>query len=161
MSILDGCFIAILVISSLIGAWRGLIFEVLSLVSWLAAFVLAQWFAPAVGQWLPIHSSSEVLRYGLGFVLVFVATVFAGSLIAFVVKKLVSAIGLQPADRMLGALFGVVRGCVVLLAITVVMCMTPLTTSSWWQESMGARIAQATVHGLKPVLPEEFGKYLP
>ena len=161
MAILDGCLIAVLVISLLIGAWRGLIFEVLSLVSWLAAFVLAQWFAPAVGQWLPLQSSNEALRYGLGFVLVFVATIFAGSLIAFVVKKLVSAVGLQPADRMLGALFGLVRGGVIVLAVTVVVGMTPLTSATWWQESVGVRFAQATVHGLKPVLPEEFGKYLP
>ena len=161
MATLDWCFVAVLLISLLIGAWRGLIFEVLSLATWLAAFVLAQWFAPSVAEWLPIQSGNEALRYGIGFVLVFVATVFAGSMIALLVKKLVSAVGLQPADRMLGAMFGLVRGGVFLLALTVVVGMTPLKTTTLWQESVGAHVAQATVHGLKPVLPEEFGKYLP
>ena len=148
-------------LSLLVGAWRGLMFEVISLVSWLAAFVLAQWFAPAVAHWLPISSTNEALRYGLGFVLVFVGTVFAGSLIAFVVKKLLAAVGLSLADRLLGAAFGAMRGVVILLALTVLVGMTPLKSAPWWQESEGAQLAGLALHGLKPVLPEDFGKYIP
>ncbi len=158
---MDWVFIGVLVVSLLVGAWRGLVFEVISVVSWIAAFVLAQWFAPAVGQWLPISSTNEALRYGLGFLIVFVGTIFAGSLIAFVVKKLLAAVGLSPADRLLGAAFGVVRGVVILLALTVLVGMTPFKTAPWWQESEGAKLAGVALHGLKPVLPEDFGKYIP
>ena len=161
LAIVDWVFVGVLVFSLLVGAWRGLMYEVISLVSWLAAFVLAQWFAPAVAQGLPISSTNEALRYGIGFVLVFVATVFAGGLIAFVVKKLLAAVGLSPADRLLGAVFGVVRGIVVLLALTVVVGMTPFKSAPWWQESEGPQWAGVALHGLKPVLPEDFGKYLP
>ena len=158
---MDWFFIGVLVVSLLVGAWRGLVFEVISVVSWIAAFVLAQWFAPAVAHWLPISSTNEALRYGLGFLIVFVGTIFAGSLIAFVVKKLLAAVGLSPVDRMLGAAFGVVRGVVILLALTVVVGMTPLKSAHWWQESEGAKLAGVALHGLKPVLPEDFGKYIP
>lgn len=158
---MDWFFIGVLVVSLLVGAWRGLVFEVISVVSWIAAFVLAQWFAPAVAHWLPISSTNEALRYGLGFLIVFVGTIFAGSLIAFVVKKLLAAVGLSPADRMLGAAFGVVRGVVILLALTVVVGMTPFKSAPWWQESEGAKLAGVALHGLKPVLPEDFGKYIP
>ena len=158
---LDWICIAVLAISLLVGAWRGLVVEVLSVASWLAAFVLAQWFAPAVAHWLPISSTNEALRYGLGFLIVFVGTIFAGSLIAFVVKKLLAAVGLSPADRMLGAAFGVVRGVVILLALTVVVGMTPFKSAPWWQESEGAQLAGVALHGLKPVLPEDFGQYIP
>jgi membrane protein required for colicin V production len=161
LAIADWFFAGVLVLSLLVGAWRGLMFEVISLVSWLAAFVLAQWFAPAVAHWLPISSANEALRYGLGFVLVFVGTVFAGSLIAFVVKKLLAAVGLSPADRLLGAAFGAMRGVVILLALTVLVGMTPLKSAPWWQESEGAQLAGVALHGLKPVLPEDFGKYIP
>ena len=157
----DWVFVGVLVFSLLVGAWRGLMFEVISLVSWLVAFVLAQWFAPSVAQWLPISSVSEPLRFGIGFGLVFVGTVFAGGLIAFVVKKLLAAVGLSQADRLFGAAFGAVRGLVVLLALTVLVGMTPLTSAPWWQVSEGAKLASAALHGLKPVLPEDFGKYLP
>ncbi len=158
---LDWIFGGLLLASLLVGAWRGLVYEVVSVVSWLAAFVLAQWFAPAVAHWLPISSTNEALRYGLGFLIVFIGTIFAGSLIAFVAKKLLAAVGLSPADRMLGAAFGAVRGLVILLALTLVVGMTPLNAAPWWQASAGAKLAGVALHGLKPVLPEDFGKYIP
>ena len=161
LAVVDWVFIGVLVFSLLVGAWRGLVYEVISLVSWVAAFVLAQWFAPAVAHWLPISSTNEALRYGIGFVLVFVGTVFAGGLIAFLVKKLLAAVGLSPMDRLLGAAFGVVRGVVVLLAVSLLVGMTPLKSAPWWQEAQGAQLAGVALHGLKPVLPEDFGKYIP
>ena len=160
MAVLDWVFGAVLLVSFLVGAWRGLVFEVLSLITWVAAFILAQWFAPDVAQMLPMSGAGEAVRYAAGFVLTFVAAVFAGGLVAVLVKKLISVAGLAPADRMLGAVFGLVRGVVVLLALTVVVAMTPLKKSLWWTESIGSGVLSAAIKGLKPVLPQEFGKYL-
>lgn len=161
MAVLDWVFVAVLVASLLLGAWRGLVFEILSLVTWVAAFIAAQWFAPDIAQLLPMSGAGEAVRYAAGFVLAFVAAVFAGGLVAVLVKRLISAAGLAPADRMLGAVFGLVRGVVVLLALAVVIAMTPLKSSLWWLESLGAGVLSAALKGLKPVLPQEFGKYLP
>ena len=161
MPVLDWIFIAVLVVSLVVGAWRGLVYELLSLVNWIAAFVLAQWFAPDAAHYLPLANATEVVRYAAGFVVVFIAALFAGGLIAFLVRKLIAAVGLRPVDRVLGSVFGVVRGVVVLLALTVVAGMTPVVKSPWWQESTGADVAVVVLKGLKPVLPVEFGKYLP
>jgi membrane protein required for colicin V production len=161
MPTLDWIFIAVLVISMLVGAWRGLVYEVLSLANWIAAFVLAQWFAPAVAHWLPMSGGTEVVRYVIGFALVFIAALFAGGMLAFVIRKLVAAVGLRPVDRVLGAAFGVLRGVVVVLVFAVVVSMTAMHSSIWWTESTGADVATVALKGLKPVLPEEFGKYLP
>jgi membrane protein required for colicin V production len=153
--------LAVLLVSLLVGAWRGLVVEVVSLVAWVAAFILAQWFAPDAAAWLPMGTASEVVRYAAGFVLVFVATLFAGALVGFLISKLLSAVGLGAINRLLGALFGVLRGVVLILAAAVVIGMTPWKSSSSWQESVGARWATAALGILKPVLPQEFGKYLP
>lgn len=161
MPTLDWIFLGVLLVSLLLGAWRGLMFELLSAVSWMAAFVLAQWFAPDVAQKLPMAGSGEAVRYAAGFALVFVLSVFAGGLLAKLVQKLFAAVGLQSADRALGAAFGLVRGVVLLLATTVVIGMSPMKSSAWWKESLGAEISMATLKGLKPALPEEFGRYLP
>ncbi len=161
MPTLDWIFLGVLLFSLLLGAWRGLVYEVLSVLGWIAAFVLAQWFAPAVAQWLPMAGATEGIRYAAGFVLVFIATVFGSSLLAFLVKKLLATVGLAPADRLLGAVFGLLRGVVILLALTVVVGMTPLHTAQWWKEAAGPKVATAAVQGMKPVLPQEFGKYLP
>lgn len=161
MATLDWIFLGVLLFSMVVGAWRGLVYELISLASWFVAFVLAQWFAPDVARHLPMAGAGEALRYASGFVVVFVGSLFAGSLIAFVVKKLISAVGMSPADRALGALFGLVRGAVLLLAVVLVVGMTPLHTGNWWQEAAGPRLANVVLAGLKPVLPQEFGKYLP
>jgi membrane protein required for colicin V production len=161
MPILDWIFIAVLMVSLLLGAGRGLIYEVLSLLSWIAAFVLAQWFAPSVAAKLPIAGASEGLRYAAAFVLVFVVFVFAGSLLARLLKRGFSSVGLEPADRALGAAFGLVRGVLVLLVATVLVAMTPMKMERWWKESAGVGATTAMLKGLKPLLPVEFGKYLP
>ena len=97
----------------------------------------------------------------LGFIAVFVLVVFVGSLVARLVQRLFAAVGLQPADRALGALFGLVRGAAILLAATVVVGMTPFKDNKLWVESLGVGISLAVLKGLQPVLPEEFGRHLP
>lgn len=144
----------------LLGAWRGLVYEVLSVLGWAVSFYAAQYFAPAVALWLPLQSSPETVRYAAAFILVFVACVFAAGLLAFLLKKLIAAIGLRPVDRTMGAAFGLVRGVILLLAVAVVMSMTMLDKSVWWQESKGAPILSAMLTGLKPLLPEKFANYL-
>ncbi len=158
---IDWILLVILLASSLMGAWRGLVYEVMSVIGWLASFVLAQWFAADVAQRLPMQSAGESLRYAAGFVIVFVASVFAAGLISAMLRKLISVIGLRPVDRVLGAGFGLFRGVILLLALTVVLHLMSMTQSEWWQESQGGPVLTALLKGLKPVLPAHFGAYLP
>lgn len=160
MTLLDWILTGVLVFSLMLGAWRGLVYEVLSVLGWAASFYAAQWFAPQVATWLPLQSASNTLRYAAAFVLVFIAAVFVAGLLAALVKKLVDAIGLRPVDRTLGAAFGVLRGVIMLLAATVVINMTALKSSDWWLASKGAPVLTATLGSLKPLLPEQFANYL-
>ena len=158
---MDWILLAVLLGSMLVGAWRGLVYEVMSVLGWVAAFVLAQWYGPDVAMRLPMEGASEPLRFAAGFVLVLVAAALTGGLVAALTSRIVSAMGLRPVDRTLGAAFGLVRGGVLLLAFAVVIGMTPLRQGEWWQGSVGASVLGAALKGLKPVLPESFGKYLP
>jgi membrane protein required for colicin V production len=158
---LDWIVLGVMLASVLLGLWRGLVYEVLSVLSWIAAFVLAQWFAPAAAEWLPMQGWGQPLRYAAGFLLVFVGTLFAGGLLAWMTKKLIEAVGLRPMDRVLGGMFGLVRATVVVLALAVVVHLTSWKTSDWWTESVSGGIATAALRGLKPVVPEKFGAYLP
>src|SRR5512132_3081418 len=106
MAALDWVFVAVLAASLLLGAWRGLVYEVLSVASWVAAFVVAQWLAPDAARWLPVERAPEAGRYAVGFVAVFIAVVFAGGVVAWLTSKLVASVGLRPIDRTLGAAFG-------------------------------------------------------
>jgi membrane protein required for colicin V production len=161
MTFVDWTLIGILGLSFVVGAWRGLVFEVLSVFVWIAAFVLAQWFAPDVAAKLPMAGTAQSLRYVAGFVLIFIGTAFVAGLVVQLIKKMVAAVGLRPVDRTLGAIFGLMRGAILLLAIAVVMNMTALKSQADWQASQGAAMLTELLTKLKPLLPQEFGKYLP
>jgi membrane protein required for colicin V production len=161
LSAVDWILLAVLALSLLLGLWRGIVQEVLSLAGWVAAFYVSQMYAPIAAAWLPMEGSSQMLRYAAGFVVVFVAVLVATVLVSFVVKKLISAVGLGPLDRLLGSLFGLMRGVVILLAVTVLVGMTPMRETLAWKQAQGAQWLQQFLHVLKPVLPADFGKYLP
>ncbi len=160
MSWLDWALLAVLLLSALLGLWRGLVYEVLSVAGWVVAFVLAQAYAAEVGAWLPMEGTSPPVRLAAGFVVVFLAAAFAGGLVAWLVKKLVESVGLRPVDRILGGAFGLARGLVILLGVTVVVSMTSLQTQDWWRESVVADTLTDTLLVLKPLLPEALSRYL-
>jgi membrane protein required for colicin V production len=76
-------------------------------------------------------------------------------------KQIISVVGLRPVDRILGAIFGLFRGLILLLALSVVVQMTALQESDWWLESQGGPMLMTLLKGLRPMLPEKFGAYLP
>ena len=161
MAVLDWVVVALLAASVLLGLWRGLVYEVLSVLNWVAAFVIAQWLAPRAAELLPLGHAGDSIRYAAGFVVVFIAALFAGGFLAWLTSKLVAAVGLAPVDRALGGLFGLVRGTVAVLALAVVVQLTGLRGSLWWTESVTAGVATAALRGLKPVVPDRFWAYLP
>jgi membrane protein required for colicin V production len=161
VALFDWIAIVLLVVSMLFGLVRGLVFEVISLAGWVAAFFCAQWLADDAGAWLPFGDPAASWRYAAGFVLVFVAVAFGVGLVAAITRKLIAAVGLRPVDRVLGAAFGVARGAVALLAMAVVVHLLALSDSAWWQESRSAIVLDAALQGLKPALPEKLASYLP
>jgi membrane protein required for colicin V production len=161
LSAVDWILLAVLGLSFLLGIWRGIVQEVLSLVGWVAAFYVSQMYAPMAAAWLPMEGSSQMLRYAAGFVVVFVAVLVGTVLVSALIKKLISAVGLGPLDRLLGSLFGLMRGVVILLAVTVFVGMTPMRDTEAWKQAQGTQWLQQFLHVLKPALPADFGKYLP
>lgn len=156
----DGLLLFVLLLSAIVGVWRGLVYEVLSVMAWVAAFVLAQRYAGHAAGWLPMGGASTGLRTAAGFAVVFVASAFAGGFLAWLVKKMVAAVGLRPIDRVLGGAFGLLRGAVVLLAVAVVVGMTPLQSQAGWQSSAVAQVLVSSLHTLKPLLPEPVARHL-
>ncbi len=151
-----------LLASMVVGLWRGLVYEVLSLAGWVAAFVVAQWLAADVIGWLPfIQGAPASVQYAVAFAVVFVVTVFVAGLVSWLIKKLVETVGLRPVDRTLGAVFGLARGLVLLLALTVVLQLTGLSRDAWWTMAQGPVWLELVLTGLKPLLPQTFVEYLP
>jgi membrane protein required for colicin V production len=161
MGLTDWILLLVLLLSVLLGIWRGLVYEVFSVASWVAAFVLAQAYAMDAARTLPLQSMAEPVQLAIGFAVVFVVVAFAGGFVAWVVRKMVASVGLRPVDRVLGGAFGVARGLVMLLGLAVVVSMTQWREAPWWQESSGASALGHTLQQIKPVLPHAVGQYLP
>lgn len=161
MPVIDLFLLLVLLASVLLGLWRGLVRELLSLAGWVAAFVLAQSFAAWTAERLPLQGFAEPLRHAAGFITVFVVTAFGAGLLSWLIGQLVDSVGLQPVDRLLGAGFGLLRGLVMLLALALVVNMTPLKQQEGWQASAGARSLDRGLHLLKDAVPENLARYFP
>jgi membrane protein required for colicin V production len=158
----DWILLGVLLISMVVGLWRGLVYEVLSLAGWVAAFFVAQWWASDAIAWMPfIKSAPASVQYAVAFALVFIVTVFTAGLVSWLIKKLVESVGLRPIDRALGGLFGLARGVVLLLVLTVLIQLTQMTQETWWSTAEGPIWLDRFLRGLKPLLPQSFVDYLP
>ena len=161
MGWVDIALLTVLALSALLGLWRGLVYEVLSLAGWIVAFLMAQAYATEVAALLPMGDAAPALRLAAGFALVFIAVAFAGGFVAWIIKKLVASVGLRPVDRLLGGVFGVARGVLILLAVTVIVSMTSLHTDPGWQASPVAAGLSQGLSALKPMLPQAVASQLP
>jgi membrane protein required for colicin V production len=157
----DWALLAVLLVSVAVGLWRGLLFEVLSLLGWIAAYVAAQWLAPHVAPWLPVGTPGGALNQAAAFASAFIAALIVWALLARGLRALIHATPLQAADRVLGAGFGLLRGAVLLLAVATVVSLTPAAQSPAWQHSQGAAWLGSVLHGLRPVLPDSLSQHLP
>lgn len=156
----DGLLLAVLLLSVLVGVVRGFVFEAASLLGWVVAWFAAQWLAPELAPHLPVGARGSALNLGASFALVFIAALLVWSLVAWLLRLLVRATPLSLVDRVLGAGFGFLRGAVLLLAVAVVVGLTPWGQSSAWRQSRGAAILGGTLDTLHPLLPPQLSGFL-
>lgn len=142
----------------LLGIWRGVVSEVLALVAWVAAFLVARTWAGSAGGAFAGWLAEPALRYAAGFVVVMVAVLVLFSLGRWLLKMLLTAVGLGPVDRLLGGVFGVARGALIVLAAVLVAGMTALPKSQWWRDAWLAPPLETAVIAAKPWLPAEMAK---
>lgn len=159
MTWVDYTVIAILVLSIAWGAWRGLVHEVLSLAGWIMAFLAANLLATPFAETFPAGMRPE-LRVVVAFVLIFVGTLVLATLLSALVTKFVKVSVLHSLDRWLGALFGLLRGLLIIVALAMVAGLTSLPRKpDWTNSATGYSLAQ-TVIQLKPWLPPALAQRL-
>ena len=130
---------AVLVLSACIGAMRGLVRELLSIVIWVVAVLGAFRYGSVVGDWLDMGGRPGTVA---GFTLVFTAVFVAGALTKKLVGNLVEAVGLGGVDRTLGFLFGGVRG--LLISVVALVAARPFVVGQdWWWESQARPLLEA------------------
>jgi membrane protein required for colicin V production len=131
----DYIILGIIAISVVVGLLRGFIKEVLALLVWVAAFLIAYNFTGDVAGWLEGGISLPSARMAIGFAGLFITTLLLGGLLTYLLGELVDRTGLTGTDRLIGGVFGLLRGVALAVALIVLAEFTPLPGDPWWQES--------------------------
>ena len=135
MNLADGAILFIIAVSALISVRRGFTREAFSLITWVAAFVVARLFSPGLETMLEASIDTPSIRMATAFGLLFAGTLIVGALLNHLLSELVRVTGLSGTDRLLGMVFGAIRG-IVLVIVLVVLAAPIFAEDTWWQQSV-------------------------
>jgi len=158
MTVIDIIVLAIVGVSVAYGVWRGLVREVLALVAWVGAFLLANLLAPDAARLLPQGMATEEIRLLVSFVVVFIVALVGLSVLAMLASKVVKIVGLGPADRAVGGFFGLARGIFVVMILVLLAGLTTLPSQATWREAALRGPLEAFAGYINGWLPADISK---
>lgn len=136
MNWIDFAILGVILLSTLISLVRGFVKEAISLAVWIGAFFIASQFYADLAVYLT-NFDDAMIRNGIAIAILFVVTLILGGLLNYMVAQLVQHTGLTGTDRSLGAVFGLLRGALIVSAILFFMdVFTPAPNADWWQSSV-------------------------
>lgn len=155
MSWLDLVILGIIALSALISLIRGFVKESISLITWIAAGIIAFRYFTPIAEMLNPQVSIPMLRAAIGFGVLFIGTLIFGAIINFIMGKLVSTTGLGGTDKALGVVFGGARGVLIVTMLVLLASLTALPEADWWQNSATVGLFQNLAEWLKGVIPSD------
>ena len=158
MNWVDVAILVIIALSAVISLFRGFVREAVSLATWVLAFWVSIGFADKLDPKLASIITSPTARIAVSFAVLFLLTLIVGALVNYLIGQLVQKTGMSGTDRVLGILFGIGRG-IVLVAVLVLMGGIPqLSRESWWQESMLMKHFQEMAIWMRDFLPPDMAQ---
>ena len=135
MNWVDFVILAIIALSAVVSLVRGFVKEAISLTVWIAAFFIASSYYPHLASFFT-QISDTTLRNASAIAILFIAALIVGALVNYLVGTLVQSTGLSGTDRVLGLVFGALRGVLVVSAVLFFMdAFTPAASADWWRQS--------------------------
>ncbi|GAA0419085.1 CvpA family protein [Massilia aurea] len=160
MTIFDYLVLFVLIASVVISTLRGLVKEILSLVGWVVAFVVANVYGAQLAPLLPEVIPGGSARLMAAFIVLFLGVRILMGLLSMAIGAVVAATGLSLADRGLGGLFGLARGIVIVLAGVILCGMTAIPQQAFWRDALLSPIAETGARTVKPFLPAAFAEHI-
>lgn len=158
MTLFDYLVLFILIASIVISTMRGVVREILSLASWVIAFLVANAYGVTLAGFIPLASQS--FRLITAFIALFIGVHLLMWILAMAIDSVIKASGLKLVDRGLGTLFGLARGCVIVLALMLVCSLTSLPAQPFWRNAMFRPVIESVALSIKPHLPGTFARYV-
>jgi membrane protein required for colicin V production len=128
MTAADWLIVVVVLLIVISAAFQGFFAEALSMAGLIIGYIVAAWRYPGLAAWFMSFLKNQWLADIFSFLIIFFAILVVFSLAGRVARKLMKAAGLSGFDRFLGALLGVVKGC--LVVAVVLMGMTAFTPTS-------------------------------
>ncbi len=152
----DFAILLIIAISVAISLIRGFTKEALSLAGWVLSGWVGLTYADRVQPYLLDYIEVPSIRYLVAMISLFIATLFAAAFVNYLISQVVKKSGLSGTDRMVGVLFGVARGAVIIALLVMFGGMTALPADPWWQESSLLHYFEQMAVYIRELLPEDF-----
>lgn len=160
MTAFDYLVIFVLVCSVIISTLRGLVKEILSLLSWIIALVVANAYGQDLAVLLPDVIPGGTTRLIVAFIALFLGVRLLMMMLTMAMDAVIKASGLSVADRGLGGLFGLARGLVIVLAVVLVCGMTAIPQQPFWKEALFSPLAETAARTVKPFLPGDMSRHV-
>ncbi|GMR08321.1 MAG: hypothetical protein BMS9Abin26_1326 [Gammaproteobacteria bacterium] len=151
----DLAILIIILLSSLISILRGFVREALSLAGLIIAFWVAFTFSKDLSVYLAEQIKTPSIQIAAAFAILFIVTLILAAIVNYLAGQLVKKSGLSGSDRMLGIIFGVVRGVAVVAILVLLAGLTPLPQDAWWNESLFVQHFQELAIWLRGFLPAD------
>lgn len=135
MTTVDWIIIGIIALSTVVSLWRGATREIFSLITWAAAIYIGVKFAGHLDGIFSSLIQTQSVRFAVGFIVLFLLVMIVGGLLNHLLSRFISLTGLTFLDRILGVVFGVARGILILTVMVVLAKYTTVPKDSWWQSS--------------------------
>jgi len=153
---IDITILVVLSVSTLMAILRGFVKEAVSLSTWVAAFLIALTLSPKLAPLLPEVFAAPLLRQGVAWFVLFVATMIVGGLVNFMISSLVNKTGLTGTDRALGTLFGLARGVVIICALVLLGAYMELPKTDWWSQPKLLPHFQEMTEWVVGLMPDDY-----
>jgi len=160
MTIFDYAVLTIIGLSIIFSVMRGMVREVLAILGWVAAFYVGRTYTGQLLPMMPADIPSESLRVLAAFLVLFLATLLLTSLLAIAISAIFKKIGLGWLNRLLGAVFGVFRGLLIVCVVVFLAGLTDLPKDSRWKNAMFSAPIEALVVSMLPWIPENIAKHV-
>lgn len=157
---IDSIILVVIGISSVLSLRRGFIQEAISLAGWICAFWVTIGYSDSMAVMLEDKISTPALRTALAFLVLFVCSLMVVALANNVFAHLVKATGFTGTDKVLGMLFGALRGGLIVTALVLLAGFTSMPFEGWWGESMFIKYFQQAALWLRGFLPESLAGFI-
>lgn len=156
LSWVDYVIIGLIALSVFISLVRGFVREVLSLVTWVAAFLIAFNFGSSVGDLFSSHISSQTTRLIVGGSVLFITILIMGAIVNYILSTLVEKTGLTGTDRTLGIVLGGARGVLIVSILILLASYTAIPKDPAWQSSLLVPHFEVCSKWIQSFVPQAF-----